>query len=105
MSVVTRRFFVGIDWGSQTHVICVLNAEAQIVEERKAHHTASAIGELLDWLSALIAEPASSMAIAIEVPHGTLVEELLEHGFSVYSINPKQLDRFRDRYFPPGSQG
>jgi transposase len=104
MSVVTRRFFVGIDWGSQTHVVCVLNAEAQIVEERKVQHTANAIAEFLDWLSALTAAPASSMAIAIEVPHGTLVEELLEHGFSVYSINPKQLDRFRDRYFPAGAK-
>jgi hypothetical protein len=44
------------------------------------------------------------MAIAIEVPHGTLVEELLELGFSVCSINPKQLDRFRDRYFPAGAK-
>jgi hypothetical protein len=60
-------------------------------------HTANAIAEFLDWLSALTAAPGSSMAIAIEVPHGTLVEELLEHGFSVYCINPKQLDRFRDR--------
>jgi hypothetical protein len=104
MSVVTRRFFVGIDWGSQTHVVCVFNAEAQIVEERKVQHTANAIAEFLDWLSALTAAPASSMAIAIEVPHGTLVEELLEHDFSVYSINPKQLDRFRDRYFPAGAK-
>jgi len=28
------------------------------------------------------------------------VEVLLEHGYEVFSINPKQLDRFRDRYFP-----
>jgi hypothetical protein len=26
-----------------------------------------------------------------------VVETLLERGFKVYSINPKQLDRFRDR--------
>ena len=44
------------------------------------------------------------MAIGIEVPHGTLVEELLERGFTVFSINPKQLNRFRDRHFPAGAK-
>jgi len=40
---------------------------------------------------------ASGGACRIETPHGPIVEALLERGFNVYSINPKQLDRFRDR--------
>jgi transposase len=28
----------------------------------------------------------------------------LEHGFPVYAVNPKQLDRFRDRHFPAGAK-
>jgi hypothetical protein len=32
------------------------------------------------------------------------VEVLLGHGFEVFSINHKQLDCFRDRYFPAGAQ-
>ena len=31
-------------------------------------------------------------------------ESLLEHGFAVHSINPKQLDRFRDRFSPAGAK-
>jgi transposase len=104
MPAVTCRIFVGIDWGSETHHVCVLNLEAQIVEERKVQHTATAIAEFLDWLSSLAPDFPASMAIAIEVPHGTLVEELLERRFCVFSINPKQLDRFRDRYFPAGAK-
>jgi Transposase len=42
--------------------------------------------------------------IAIEVPRGALVETLAERGFPVFSINPKQLDRFRDRYSPAGAK-
>jgi hypothetical protein len=38
-----------------------------------------------------------ALAIAIEVPRGAIVETLTEHGFAVFSINPKQLDRFRRR--------
>jgi transposase len=74
------------------------------VEERRVQHTATDVAEFLDWLSALAPDSPASMAIAIEVPHGTLVEELLERRFCVFSVNPKQLDRFRDRYFPAGAK-
>ena len=33
-----------------------------------------------------------------------MVETLLERGFNVYSINPKQLDRFRDRFTAAGAK-
>jgi transposase len=104
MPASTYRFFVGIDWGTETHHVCVLNVEAQIVEERRVRHTAADVAEFLDWLSGLAPDSPTSMAVAIEVPHGTLVEELLERRFCIFSINPKQLDRFRDRYFPAGAK-
>ncbi len=44
------------------------------------------------------------IAVAIEVNHGPVVESLLECGFWVYSINPKQLDRFRDRFCVSGAK-
>ena len=100
----TRRFFVGIDWGSETHHVCILNLDGQSVEKRKVQHTADAIAEFLDYLSSLAPDSSAAISIAIEVPHGTLVEALLERRFCVFSINPKQLDRFRDRYFPTGAK-
>jgi len=33
-----------------------------------------------------------------------VVESLMERGFHVYAINPKQLDRFRDRFSPAGAK-
>jgi transposase len=42
--------------------------------------------------------------VAIEMPHGPVVEMLLEHGFAVFAINPKQLDRFRDRFTAAGAK-
>ena len=32
------------------------------------------------------------------MPHGPVVETLIERAFNVYAINPKQMDRFRDRF-------
>ena len=46
----------------------------------------------------------ASVAVAIEVPHGPVVETLMERSFAVHSINPKQLDRFRDRVSPAGAK-
>ena len=44
------------------------------------------------------------IAVAIEVPHGPVVDMLLEHGCSRVAINPKQLDRFRDRHTVAGAK-
>ena len=46
----------------------------------------------------------SEVAVGIEVPRGAMVEGLLERGFAVFAINPKQLDRFRDRYTVAGAK-
>lgn len=42
--------------------------------------------------------------VALEVPHGAVVETMLERGMVVHSINPKQLDRFRDRFTVAGAK-
>jgi hypothetical protein len=68
MPASTYRFFVGIDWGTETHHVCVLNVEAQIVEERRVRHTAADVAEFLDWLSGLsdlIREGYISNALAV----------------------------------------
>ena len=53
---------------------------------------------------ALASQPLTSQALAagIEIPRGAIVETLQENGFAVFSIKPKQLGRFRDRYSPAG---
>ena len=47
---------------------------------------------------------AETVGVAIETPRGPVVESLLALGLAVHSINPKQLDRFRDRYSPAGAK-
>lgn len=47
---------------------------------------------------------SSRIAASAETTWGAIVETLLERGVSVFSINPKQLDRFRDRYTVAGAK-
>jgi transposase len=47
---------------------------------------------------------ANSAAVAIEVPRGAMVESLVENDLAVFAINPKQMDRFRDRHTVAGAK-
>jgi transposase len=100
----TFRFFAGIDWGSEKHRVCLMNRDGQILAERWIEHNGDSLAELTAWLRHETSDAPSLLAAAIEIPRGAIVETLLEHGFAVFSINPKQLDRFRDRYSPAGAK-
>lgn len=96
------RFYVGIDWATERHQVCVLDDEREVVKEFGVDHTGKAIAELAEFLSRL-ADP-SEIAVSIEIPRGAIVESLAERGFRVFHINPKQLDRFRDRHTVAGAK-
>jgi transposase len=96
--------FVGIDWGSQQHRVCVVNPNGDIIDQRWIEHSGQSLSELVTWLRSKTSASPANIAIAIELPRGPVVETLMEQGFAVFSINPKQLDRFRDRYSPAGAK-
>jgi transposase len=98
------EWFVGVDWATQTHRVRLLDATGRCVEERDVAHTGSGQIELCSWLLERTGAPPERIAVAIETPHGPVVEVLLERGFAVFAINPKQLDRFRDRFTVAGAK-
>ena len=102
--VLTARWFVGIDWASEAHEVCVLDREGQISDRRQVKHTVPDLQAFVDALLVRAGGDATTVAVGIEVPRGALVEFLVERGFAVYAINPKQMDRFRDRFAPAGAK-
>ena len=100
----TFEWFLGIDWGSDAHELCLLDANGQLRGTRTVAHTASAVAEALQWVAAQTSAPPTAIAVAIETPRGVLVDTLIEGGFPVFAINPKQLDRFRDRFTASGAK-
>ncbi len=97
-------FFAGIDWGSQSHQACVLSQDGSVLGETVVPHSGQGLGQLLDWMVTCAGGDAGRLAVAIEIPHGPVVDSLLDRGVQVFSINPKQLDRFRDRFSPAGAK-
>jgi len=102
--VENMHWFVGIDWATQSHRVALLDAEGRQAGEREFSHGGAGLTELRDWLLQKTGAAPAQIAVAIEMPHGPVVEMLLEHGFMVFALNPKQLDRFRDRFTVAGSK-
>jgi transposase len=103
MADETIHWFAGVDWGSAKHQVCLLDGAGKVVGEREFAHGGAGLAALCDWLVSVAGEPGS-VAVAIEVPHGPVVDALLDRGFAVYAINPKQLDRLRDRISVAGAK-
>lgn len=97
-------WFVGIDWGTANHTIDVGDAAGHPVSEQVVEHSSVALARFADWLVELTGGHLERVAVAIETPRGAVVETLLERGAAVFSINPKQLDRFRDRFSVAGAK-
>jgi transposase len=93
--------FVGIDWASTEHQVCLTCAAGPV--QRAFTHDADGISAMVDWLAAQAEEP-SPVAVAIEMPHGPIVEALMDRGIAVFALNPKELARFRDCFSPAGAK-
>src|SRR5215470_12852544 len=98
------NWYVGIDWGSQQHQVCILDRDRRLVGERTVDHDGATLAQLAAWLWTVSAGHPQRVAVAIEVPRGAMVEGLVERGFHVFAIHPKQLDRFRDRHSVAGAK-
>ena len=92
-----KRYYLGVDWAEEFHQVRVSDPEGKKVVEMKVLQQPQAMSEFGAWLHQRKAEEIELWA-AIEKPHGRIVDFLLDHGVVVYPVNPKALDRARDRF-------
>lgn len=97
------ELYVGVDWATEAHQVCLLSPDGQRLEELSVPHPGAGLAALRARLQQRVSDPPR-IAVAIEVPHGAVVDALLDHGCHVFAINPKQLDRFRDRHTVAGAK-
>ena len=100
-----RHWYAGVDWGSESHHVVLTDSDGRKIGEKVFRHGGEGLAAMAAWLMVTSgAAETSQVLVAIEVPHGPVVETLMERGFTVHSINPKQMDRFRDRFSPAGAK-
>src|SRR5215210_3359483 len=96
--------YVGVDWAAETHYAYALDARGSKIGHRSFAHSGDGLAELSNWIRTATGAKPHHIAIGIEVPHGPVVESLMDAGFQVHAVNPKQLDRFRDRFTMAGAK-
>jgi transposase len=94
--------FVGIDWASRSHALCVVDEQGAVVERFSFVHNERGIAGALARLAKL-ASP-SQLPVAIERPDGLLVERLLEAGHAVVPIHANAFHAARPRWEGAGSK-
>jgi len=88
---------MGVDWADESHQVWVGDDQGKKVAEMKVVQTPEAMSDFGRWLHERRAEGIELWA-AIEKPHGRFVDFLLDRAVVVYPVNPKALDRVRDRF-------
>jgi len=97
-------WWVGIDLGSGKHEACILDGKGDVRRRFSFDHTPQGLARFVAVLGEEVGYRYESVAVAMENNQGMVCDALLERGAAVHSINPKQLDRFRDRYNVAGAK-
>lgn len=90
-------YFAGIDWASQVHAVCVIDAAGRVELRLDIPHSQEGIERLMRQLKSF-----KDLTVAIERPSGVLVDTLVEAGLSVVPIHPNVLKASRPRYQAAG---
>jgi transposase len=88
----------GIDWAEDHHDVALVDAEGALVAQRRISDDAVGFGLFLELLVDAGDSAEDPIPVAIETTRGLLVACLRATGREVYAINPKAVDRYRDRH-------
>ena len=85
--------YIGIDWASTKHDICLQVAGSEGRTFERIKHTPEAIEE---WAQALYQHLGGPIAVALELSEGPIVSALEKYDFLVlFPIDPKRLAKYR----------
>lgn len=88
---------VGVDWADQKHDVSVRDEHGDVLDAFTISHAQDGFEQLRDRVRAAAGTVHAEILCAIETNQGLLVNFMLEQGWVVYPINPKSVDRYRDR--------
>lgn len=94
--------YAGLDWGSGTHAVCIINQHGERLGQFEIAHDAAGLAELIQRLRRCASPP--QLRIAIERPSGLLIDALVEAGFAIVPIHPNVVKASRPRYRAAGGK-
>jgi transposase len=91
--------FAALDWASDHHDVAVVDCLGNVALEFRFERSASGWAEFQEKM-----RPFAGAPLALETSSGPAVDQLLQRGWTLYPVNPKSAERFRDRKAPSGSK-
>jgi hypothetical protein len=95
--------FVGIDWSEAHHDVCLIDAEGGVLATERVSEGVRGVARLHELIAAH-ATDSSEVMIGIEIDRGLLVGALVVAGYATYAVNPRSVDRYRDRHRVSGAK-
>lgn len=89
-------YTVGIDWGGESHAVCMVDEKGKIVDRFEAKHSRDGLAAMLARLAKRAAP--GDLPVAVERPSGLLIDTLIEAGHPVVPIHPNAVKASRPRY-------
>ena len=94
---------MGVDWASQSHHVCVLKAAGDQLGEQAFKHTGEGLARMAGWILKLAQSEPELVQVALRFRTARCrksAQPWLPGPFH----QPRQLDRFRDRFSPAGAK-
>ncbi len=98
------QVFCGIDWAEDHHDVALVDTGGKVVGKRRIRDDAAGFTLLVQLLAEAGDSAEEPIPVAIETTRGLLVAFLRATGRPVYAINPKAVDRYRDRHGVTGKK-
>jgi transposase len=94
-----HTYFAALDWARDHHDVIVLDRTGTLVAEFRFAHTAAGWAEFTEKMKPYVGAP-----LALETSSGPAVDQLLLRGWTLYPVNPKAAERYRERKVPSGTK-
>lgn len=91
--------FAALDWARDHHDVTVVDRLGQIVLEFRFPHSAAGWAEFTQQM-----QPYQGAPLTLETSSGPAVDQLLQRAWTLYPVNPKAAQRYRERKAPSGTK-
>ena len=95
--------FVGHDWAEDHHDIVVLDDAGERLASARLVEGVEGVTGFHSLVAERVAEP-DEVVIGTETDRGLFVGALVAAGYQVFAVNPKAVDRYRDRHRMAGGK-
>ncbi len=95
--------FLGVDWAEKHHDVCLLDEAGKVLGRAKVVDGLEGVTRIHSLVAGYTTSP-EEVVVGIETDRGLLVHAMLAGGYQIYAVNPRSVDRYRDRHALAGAK-